>query len=405
MQEDYLDAAASLYDFTVEARRWLHRRPELSFHEERTAAYVCEQLAELGVPYKTGFGGHGVVALIEGGQPGRCVALRADMDALPIDEDPAHEVRSQVPGVMHACGHDLHTASLLTVARLLHQHRDQLPGSYLLVFQPAEEAWPGGAKVMLDNGLLDAFAQEGDANQHRPALMLGAHVQPDLPVGHFGFRSGYYMASADEIHLHIHGHGGHGGLPHKLTDTVLTGAEMLVALQAVRAREVPPDTPFVLSFGKFQANGATNVIPNEVYIAGTMRSLNEEVRAHIKTRVLTVCQDVAHMYGATCQVDIRDGYPAVYNDPDLTAEATKLLTQMLGPDNIHLLPLRTTAEDFGYYSHRLPALFYRFGVARPNGATADVHTPQFDPDETALRSAPAIMATLATHFAGTMTKN
>lgn len=377
----------------VALRRRLHTIPELSFHELATKRLICELLSGLGVPYKTGFGGNGVVAFIEGGQPGRCVGLRADMDALPIEEAPDHDPRSERPGVMHACGHDFHMAQLLTVARLLHESRERLPGAYLLLFQPGEEAWPGGASLMLADGCLDAF-------QRPPELMIGAHVQPDLPVGHVGLREGYYMASADEIHIHLHGHGGHGGLPHKLTDTVLTGAEMLVALQAVRAREVPPDVPFVMSFGKFQADGATNVIPDEVYLAGTMRALDEDTRQHIKERVRTVCQAVATMYGCSADVQIRDGYPAVYNDPGLCRRATELFAIQLPADHLHHLPVRTTAEDFGYYTQRLPSLFYRFGVQRGDGRpTGDVHTAQFDPDEDALRVAPQQMTTLAKHFA------
>lgn len=394
LKDNILAAAASLFGETVEMRRHLHRHPELSFHEAATSAYVAERLRGVGVPFKGGFGafggeaGHGIVGIIEGGRPGRTIALRADMDALPITESKDHEVRSENEGVMHACGHDLHTASLLTVCKILQENREELPGRYVVVFQPGEESWPGGASLMLKEGALGAFGCE-------PEAVIGAHVLAEMPVGHCGFRPGAYMASGDEIHLHIKGRGGHGGMPHLLTDNVLIGCETVVAMQHLVAREVPATIPMVLSFGKFEADGATNVIPDKVYICGTMRTMDEEWRARMKERVATVAQSVAAAFGAATEVEIRHGYPSVCNDVALTAKARQLASELMGDENVEDMPLRMTAEDFGYYTVSYPSVFYRFGVASACGA----HTPGFCPDEESLRTSPALMAWLAINMA------
>lgn len=310
------------------------------------------------------------------------------MDALPITESTDHEVRSENEGVMHACGHDLHTASLLTVCKILQENRAELPGRYIVVFQPGEESWPGGASLMLKDGALGAFGCE-------PEAVIGAHVLAEMPVGHCGFRPGAYMASGDEIHLHINGRGGHGGMPHLLTDNVLIGCETVVAMQHLVAREVPATIPMVLSFGKFEADGATNVIPDKVYICGTMRTMDEEWRARMKERITTVAQSIATMFGANTEVEIRHGYPSVCNNPELTAEAKQLASDLFGAENVEDMPLRMTAEDFGYYTVRYQSVFYRFGVASASGA----HTPGFNPDEEALRTSPALMAWLAINMA------
>ncbi len=384
-KDEILTSATALFSQCVETRRWLHTHAELSFQEHQTGEYIASKLRNLGIPVKTGYArGAGCVAMIQGQLPGPTIALRADIDALPILEESSHSPRSQHDGVMHACGHDLHTASLLTTAQILQSLRNRIHGSYILIFQPGEESWPGGASLMLAEGALSAFGTE-------PELVLGAHVLAEMPVGHIGFRPGIYMASGDEIHIHIHGHGGHGGMPHLLTDTVLTACETVVAMQHLVAREVPATVPFVLSFGKFEADGATNVIPNEVYLAGTMRTMNEEWRAKMKQRIVTVAQSIAAAYGAQANVEIRHGYPCVINNETLTAQAQDLTAQLLGNDHIDSLPLRMTAEDFGYYTQRYPSLFYRFGVNSPNG----VHTPGFNPDENALLTAPAVMTWMA----------
>lgn len=392
-KEIILSDSAALYDTTVSVRRHLHAHPELSFEERETSDYVAHELEAIGIPFKRGFGafgeqeGHGIVAYIECGNAGRTVALRADMDALPVTESESHACRSECDGVMHACGHDLHTASLLTTARILWKHRAELAGRFVLIFQPGEETWPGGASLMLKEGALECWGC-------KPDVVVGAHVLAEMPVGHIGFREGHYMASGDEIHIHVRGTGGHGGMPHLLTDNVLVGCETVVAMQHLVAREVPATVPMVLSFGKFEAKGATNVIPDTVYMAGTMRTMNEEWRARMKERITTVAKGIAQSYRAEADVEIRHGYPCVRNDESMTQRARSLTAQLVGPDGIEEvkdMALRMTAEDFGYYTVSYPAVFYRFGV----GSAAGAHTPDFEPDERALRTSPAVMAWIA----------
>ncbi len=382
-------AAADLYEETLEIRRHLHEHPELSFHEVATSAYVEEILKALGIPYQKGYATHGIAAMIDSGKAGRTIVLRADMDALPIEEDASHAVCSKNKGVMHACGHDMHTASLLTTAKILSNMKDQFCGRVMLVFQPGEECFPGGAKVMMSEGLFDGI---------EPDVVIGAHVMPDMPTGHVGFCEGNYMASGDEIHLTVKGHGGHGGMPHLLTDNVLIACQLVVAMQQLVAREVPATIPAVLSFGRIIADGATNVIPDSVYIAGTLRTQSEEWRAKLKERIRTIAHSMTEAFGATCDVDIKDGYPSVYNNPQITALASQFATELLGAQYVEKMGVRMTAEDFGYYTHKYPSVFYRFGVCRADGMTGNVHTAQFLPDEEALRTSPAIMAWLALRF-------
>lgn len=382
-KEEILGAADALYEQTVGLRRHLHRHPERSFCERETSHFVQERLRALGIPFRTGYAEHGVAAFVDGVGEGPTVVLRADMDALPITEDPKHECCSENEGVMHACGHDFHTASLLAVAQILAERRDKFRGRVMLVFQPGEESDPGGARVMMRDGLFDGIT---------PKVVIGAHVLAEMPVGHVGFREGEYMASADEIHLIIKGHGGHGGMPHLLTDNVLTACETVCALQRLVAREVPATTPAVLSFGRIIADGATNVVPSEVFIDGTMRLLGEQWRAKMKERIRTIARCTAEAAGATCEFDIRDGYPSVYNDPEATRRVRAAAMELLGAENVEEMGVRMTAEDFGFYTVRYPSVFYRFGVGRKDGSTGNAHTSQFDPDEEALRIAPAVMA-------------
>ncbi len=312
--------------------------------------------------------------------------LRADIDALPIEEDKAHECLSKNSGVMHACGHDMHTASLLAVAAYAQSVRSEFAGTLMFVFQPGEECDPGGARLMMRDGLFDGI---------EPYAVVGAHVLADMPVGHVGFCAGNYMASGDEIHLRVKGKGGHGGMPHLLNDTVLAACQTVVALQGVVAREVPATVPVVLSFGKIVADGATNVIPSEVYIAGTMRLLSEQWRGRLKERIRQVATCICQSYNTSCDVDIRDGYPSVYNNPSLTLRAKNSAIELLGHDAVEDMPVRMTAEDFGFYTVAYPSVFYRFGVARPDGKTGGAHTSQFNPDESALATAPAVMMWIA----------
>lgn len=391
VKEEVLAACAAISDDTIAIRRQLHRRPEVSFQEEQTSRYIQSKLQEYGISYTTGYATNGIAAIIEGAGEGPRVALRADMDALPIEEDCGHECVSENKGVMHACGHDMHVASLLAAARVLNDMRHRFSGSVMLIFQPGEECFPGGAHVMMNDGLFSNFT---------PDVVIGAHVMPDMPVGHVGFCPGNYMASGDEVHITVKGKGGHGGMPHLLTDNVLVACQMVVAMQQLVARVVPATVPAVLSFGKFVANGATNVIPDTVYVAGTLRMMSEEWRAEMKRRIRQVAEGITASFGTTCDIDIKDGYPSVYNNPDITAKATAFAKEILGESNVEAMGVRMTAEDFGYYTQAYPSVFYRFGVARPDGTTGNVHTSRFNPDEASLATAPAVMAWLALRFLG-----
>ncbi|MDO4461024.1 MAG: M20 family metallopeptidase [Bacteroidia bacterium] len=373
-----LQYAEGVFDYVRSIRQDLHRHPELSFHEEWTSSYVEAQLNALSIPYTKGFAQYGIRAIIDGMADGDTVVLRADMDALPIAEDNTHVVCSEIPGVSHACGHDMHTATLLGVAKILMQTRSLWRGRVVLLFQPSEEVWPGGAIRMLNNNVLEGIS---------PKVVMAHHVMPGLPVGHVGFHSGTYMASGDEIHLRIHGHGGHGGVPHLLTDTVLAGAQILVALQELVAREVPADIPTVLSFGRFEALGATNIIPDDVYLAGTLRTMSEEWRARMKSRIREVVSALSSAFRVETNIDIKDGFPSVYNNPKLTERMRESAISLLGSDNVAAMSVRTTAEDFGYFTQRYPSVYYRFGV----GDSGNVHTSQFNPDEESLKTSVAVM--------------
>lgn len=369
---------------TVANRRHLHTNPELSFEEHETCAFVARTLTSYGLSPQVGIAGTGVVALVEGKNPAsKTIALRADMDALPITELNQVPYKSQKPGIMHACGHDAHTASLLTVGRILQQVRQEFEGTVKLIFQPGEERAPGGASLLIKEGVLQNPA---------PGSILGQHVLPYLEAGKIGFREGLYMASADEIYVTVTGKGGHGAMPERFTDPVLAASHMVVALQQVVSRMANPKTPSVLSFGKVVANGATNVIPDTVYLEGTFRTLDEEWRADAHKRMKHLAESMCQ--GMGCQVDfnIVKGYPYLKNDPILTRQTRALAEQYMGAENVVDLDLWMAAEDFAFYTQQMPGCFYRLGTGNvQRGITSGVHTPTFDIDETALDHAPGLM--------------
>ncbi len=291
-------------------RQHLHAHPELSFEENNTSLFIQKQLQQIGIPFKTGFVKTGILGIIEGQNPkSKTIALRADMDALPIQEATKLEFTSRNEGVMHACGHDAHTAALLGAARILNEIKDQWEGTILLIFQPAEEVFPGGAKLMMEEGLFDNV---------KPEIIIGQHVLPRMKTGHVGFKEGIYMASGDEVHMTVKGKGGHAAMPHLLNDTVLIASQIIVNLQQIASRFVPANIPTVLSFGRVIANGATNIIPEKVEMAGTLRIMNEEWRAKVKSKIIEIATKTAESMGATVEVDIKDGYPVVDNHPELT---------------------------------------------------------------------------------------
>lgn len=373
----------------IAIRRHLHANPELSGQEEHTAEFVARHLRKLGITYSDKVGGYGIVADIMGlqGDSGRCVALRADMDALPIEEKSSVTYRSQNAGVMHACGHDAHTAALLGVARVLHELREHFGGTVRLIFQPSEEKYPGGAIAMINEGVL---------TNPTPDIIFGAHVCPDLESGMVGMKPGPYMASTDEIYLTVKGKGGHGATPDINIDPVVTAAHILVALQQVASRLAPPNIPTVVSFGRFIANGQTNIIPHEVKMAGTIRTFDEGWRQRAHQHIKNIAEKTAESMGASCEVFIDKGYPFLVNDETTVNLAMGLANDYLGAEKVQQLGQRMTAEDFAYFSQRVPACFYRVGIRNEaKGITANLHTPEFDIDEKSLETATGIMAWFA----------
>lgn len=379
--------ASELLPEVIKIRRDLHMHPELSFQEEQTSRYITEVLSRAGIEYATGYGGHGIVATIKG-KTDKVIALRADMDALPIEEQNDVSYKSQNPGVMHACGHDVHTACLLGAALILNNIKDALPCSVRLIFQPGEEKLPGGASLMIRDGVLQDPTPEG---------IIGQHVYPPLEAGKVGIRSGLYMASSDEIYITVSGNGGHGAMPHLCTDSILAASQMIVAMQQLVARNIPPTIPAVLTFGKINSiGGATNVIPSEVKIEGTFRTMNEEWREKAHRLIEKIAKETTSAYGAIAEVNIVKGYPSLINDEKLTSKTRQMMETYLGKENVIDLDMRMTSEDFAYYSQEIPAVFYRLGTGnKARGITSPVHTPTFDIDEIALETGMGLLAWLA----------
>lgn len=380
--------ASEFSEDTIGIRRHLHAHPELSFQEYETAKYVAAELRKLGIEPKEGVAGTGITALIEGKNPkSKTIALRGDMDALPIFEKNEIPYKSKNEGVMHACGHDVHTSCLLGAARILNQLKDQFEGTVKLVFQPGEEKNPGGASLMIKDGALE---------NPRPQRMLGQHVMPYIPTGKIGFREGQYMASADEIYLTVKGKGGHAALPDKVIDPILIASHIIVALQQVVSRNADPKKPTVLSFGQISGGHAQNVIPDEVKISGTFRALNEDWRFEAHKRITSIAQGLAEAMGGSCDVLIDVGYPFLINDPETTQIARKAAEAYVGTENLVDLDLWMGAEDFAYYSHVVPSCFYRLGTGNEaKGTTLGVHTPKFNIDEDAIEIGIGLMAWIA----------
>lgn len=383
--DEIKNLATSLSSEVVDIRRHLHRHPELSFEETKTSAWIATKLEEMKVPYTRGWAGNGIVAEIRSANSDRVVALRADMDALPISEANEVSYKSVNEGVMHACGHDVHMACLIGAVRILNSLKEKLPYSIRIIFQPGEEKLPGGASMMIREGVLESPI---------PAAILGQHVFPSLAAGKVGIRSGLYMASADEIFITVYGKGGHGAMPNECTDTILAASQMIVSLQQIVSRRNNPSVPSVLSFGKFQSDGgATNIIPNTIKIEGTFRTMDEQWRTLAHGLITSIAQDICKIYGAECDINIIKGYPCLINDPELSSKVKSLMIAYLGEDNVVDLPLRMTSEDFAFYSQVIPACFYRLGTGNEQkGITSAVHTPTFDIDESALEVGMGLLA-------------
>ncbi len=379
--------AAAYKNEVIAIRRHLHQHPELSFNEYNTAEFICQKLTEYKVEFQKEIVKTGVVALIKGKNPEKkVIALRGDIDALPIQEENEVDYCSKNAGVMHACGHDVHTASLLGVIKILSELTDKFEGTIKCIFQPGEEKLPGGASLMIKEGVL---------KNPSPTAIFGQHVYPQLTAGKVGFRKGMYMASTDELYLTVIGKGGHAALPHLNIDPIMITAQILTALQQVVSRASNPVVPSVLSFGKIQANGATNIIPDKVYLEGTFRTMDEQWRAIAHEKITTIAQQTAIAMGGKCEVEIRKGYPFLVNDEELTTKAQEAAELFLGKDNVVDLDVRMTAEDFAYYSQEMPACFYRLGTAFKDKPNSGLHTPSFNIDEAAIETSIGLMSWLA----------
>lgn len=388
LKKRVFDLARNIFPQAVDFRRHLHAHPERSMQEFETARFIAQQLSEWNIPFKSGIATTGIVATIEGKNPEKAlIALRADMDALPISETNTHTFKSVNEGVMHACGHDVHMASLLGTAYILNQLREHWEGSIRLIFQPSEETYPGGALMMIREGVLENPV---------PRCIFGLHVFPNLDAGILGFRSGPAMASTDEIYITVKGKGGHGATPELNIDPVVTAANILTGLQQIVSRNAPPGIPTVLSFGRFIADGKVNIIPNEAILEGTIRTYDESWRKTAHERIRQVASKIAEANGATCEVRIEHGYPVLLNNKSLTERARKHAAEMIGNENVVEIEPRMTAEDFAYYSHLIPACFYRLGTRNlAKGISANLHTPDFDVDEESLLTSTASMAWIA----------
>jgi hippurate hydrolase len=370
----------------TEIRHHLHAHPELSFKEFETSRYVAGKLSAWNI-HHTIMAETGVVALIEGKNPSKkIIALRADMDALPIVEENDVAYKSQNKGIMHACGHDVHTTCLLGAAKILNELKDEWEGTVKLIFQPGEEKNPGGASLMIKDGVLE---------NPKPAAIAALHVHPGLPVGKLSFRSGLVMASADEIYITVKGKGGHAAAPHLTTDTILVAAQIVTSLQQIISRNRDPLTPSVLSICSFQGGNSTNVIPAEVKLMGTFRAMDETWRFKAHELIKKQTLEIAHALNAEAEILIDVGYPGVYNNSDVTVNAAKLAAKFIGEENVEETEIRMGAEDFGFYAQQIPACFFRLGVRNEKKSIVhQVHTPNFNIDEAALETGAGIMALL-----------
>ena len=380
-------SAADYAEEFKEVRHHLHAHPELSYKEFETSKFIQNKLLEFGIECNV-LATTGVVGIIKGKNPEkRIIALRADMDALPITEENKVDYISQNAGVMHACGHDVHTTCLLGAAKILNALKDEFEGTVKLIFQPGEEKNPGGASIMIKEGVLE---------DPIPQAIFALHVHPGLETGKLSFRSGMVMASADELYITIKGKGGHAASPHLTTDTILIASHLIISLQQLISRNNDPFNPSVLSITSFKGGNTTNVIPSEVKLMGTFRAMNEEWRFKAHELIKKQCTELVHSMGADVDVNIDVGYPFVLNNEVLTDKAKLKAMEYVGKENVEQTELRMGAEDFAYYSHKIPACFYRLGVGNiSKGIISGVHTPKFDIDENAIETGMGIMAWLA----------
>ncbi len=381
------ELAEKHYNEILKIRQHLHANPELSFKEYKTSEYIIAHLEEIDVPYKKGIAGTGIVAWIEGGSDSPVIALRADMDALPINEENDISYRSVIKNCMHACGHDVHTACLLGAAKILKDLKEIIPGKILFVFQPAEELLPGGALQMINSGIFNEFV---------PDIFIGQHVEPEFETGFSGFKPGVYMASADEIYIKVIGKGGHAAIPGQRTNNLLIASEIIVKLNNLIEKQHTEEYPPILIFGRINGGGATNIIPNEVSFDGTLRVVNESLRNNLHEQIKELAEETARVNGVKCSVNIIKGYPVLINDEKITKKSIKQAINYLGKDNVKDLDVRMTAEDFAFYTQLYPSVFYRLGTtSQSKKIIKKLHSPEFNIDEEALKTGMGLIAYLA----------
>ncbi|MDD9270156.1 M20 family metallopeptidase [Paenibacillus sp. GCM10023248] len=387
MNEIQTDLQA-IYEEMVAWRRYLHQNPELSFHEYRTAEFVANHLRSWNIEVRTGVGGNGVVGLLRGSGDGPTVALRADMDALPIQDEKNCAYASKTAGIMHACGHDAHTSTLLGIAKVASRHRTKLKGNLVFLFQHAEEITPGGADAMIQNGALEGV----DA-------VFGVHLWTPFPVGHVYGRPGPFMAAPDEFSIQIQGKGGHGGLPHQTVDSIYVASQLVVNLQSIVSRQVDPIEPCVVSVGSFHAGSSFNVIAETSVLNGTVRTFNAELRQDVKQRFERIVQATCEMYGASYQLDYKLGYPTVVNDAHEAERFFKVGTALFGAEATHESPLIMAGEDFAYYLHHRPGCYMFVGAGNEEaGIIYPHHHPKFDIDERSMLNAARLLLGMALDY-------
>jgi amidohydrolase len=374
-------------------RRHIHQYPELSGQEFKTSDFIASKLKEFGIEYSKGIAKTGIVGLINGSgerttkNEQRTIALRADMDALPIEEKNDIDYKSKNKGVMHACGHDVHIACLLGAAKILNELKDEYSGTIKLIFQPSEEKYPGGAIQMINEGVLE---------NPKPDVVIAQHTLPEMAAGNIGVKNGMFMASTDEIYITVKGRGGHAATPDRNIDAILIASHIIIALQQIASRNAKPNIPTVVSFGRIYSEGRTNIMPDEVKIEGTVRTFSEEWRNEIHKRISRISKAVAEGMGGDCEVFIDRGYPFLVNDNELTDRIRKNAKDYLGEGHVEELEVRMTAEDFSYFSQMVPSSLYRLGVGnKSKGITSNLHTSTFNVDESSIETGMGLMAWLA----------
>jgi amidohydrolase len=371
MVKNLFNRLEELFPTLVEFRRDMHMYPELSFHEEQTPKKIASFLSELGLEVRTGVGGKGVVALLKGGKPGKTVGLRADFDALPIQDEKDVPYKSKVPGVMHACGHDIHTAALLGVAKVLSEVKEELEGNVVFIHQFAEELAPGGAKPMIEDGCLDGVD-----------VIYGAHVWSSFPLGTVGLNEGFTMAASDSFEIEVLGQGGHGATPHLTVDSLVVASQLVLNLQQIVSRRVDPLKPAVVTVGSFHSGEAFNVIPNTAKLKGTVRTFDDDVRDQIEEAIGQITKATCDSSGAKANYTYGRGYPALWNHPEETDQVEALAQEIVGKENVTRMVPIMGGEDFAYYLQKVPGTFFFVGGGNPEiQATYPHHHPMFNVDE------------------------